>query len=124
MRWQDAAGTGGRHIYYNAYGPAGNWEHGTDGKSISLTNGGYTTIDVTNWGAAVGGWHQGAVPSAYHSYASRDYNQPLGFFEEGDDGASPDPSPATNCEGWVTGTEEDGNYIWPVIDWDFSVQTQ
>jgi uncharacterized repeat protein (TIGR01451 family) len=117
MRWPTS--TGPRHIRYNAYNSGAGWAWGsgaTAGKDVSGTNGGYTTIDVTPAGAAVAAWHEGGVPTAYDSYASKDYNTPLGFFD--DYTANPAPAPPSCTGETTTPPAEEGRYIWPVVDFD------
>jgi hypothetical protein len=127
MRWD--APNSDRYIRYNAYdltNATAPWAFGsgTDGgKNISEVNGGYTTIDVTTSGAAVVAAHWGVLGN-YASYASKDFNPVLGFFDDYTlaDGITPNGAPpAPNCQGIVSeppaGT--DGPYIWPVVDWDF-----
>jgi hypothetical protein len=117
MHWPNADGP--KHVVYNAYDlAAGNFiwnEVAGGGKEISGTNGGYSTIDVTSWGAAVVGYHEGPISDTYAIRADWDTWVPLAFFDHLGDGA---PAPP-NCEGWVTGNyEATAKYIWPVVDWD------
>ena len=108
-----------RHAVYNAFdlnSPGFMWadvdENG--GKQISgYQRAGYCTIDVTSAGAAVVSFHE-AVGLDFTSRADWDTWTPLGYFDHLDDFA---PGPP-NCQGWFTGTEEEGAYSWPVVDWD------
>ncbi len=118
MRWGEPEGD--RYIYYNVYDrntDAFTWGEGDDaGKKVDNINGGYTTIDVTSWGAAVLAFHHGAASGSYKSYASRDFNPPFAAFLDMNNNPAPGPP---NCQGWITGNyEATSQYIWPVVALD------
>ena len=108
-----------RKIKYNAYNTSsGEWLHGGGpggGKEISGGRGGYTTIDITSWGTAIVGFHQGIIPPLYQTKADYDHDPHSGSFTELEPGAPGAP----NCQDWVTGDgEENSTFLWPVIAYD------
>ncbi len=116
MRGHPTDHSGFRRIYYNSrkITTPSAWVWGHTGNSASANNGGYTTIDVTDAGVAVGFWHAGPGSALYSTRSGIDMMPPSGYFPQ----ALPDvsrwaPGPP-NCQGEMSGTNEGDAYIWPV----------
>jgi len=113
--WMKTPGSAGfRHIAYNSYNITDNvWIKGSGaggGAEVSGNNGGYCSIDVTEFGSAVGAWHEGPASALYGSRSGMDATPPTGTFNVN---VAPGPP---NCGGVVTGSEEAAStYIWPHV---------
>ncbi|MBU1471642.1 MAG: hypothetical protein KJ723_13265 [candidate division Zixibacteria bacterium] len=122
--WMKSPGTAGfRHINYNARNLTnGAWAHSSGasgGTEVSGNNGGYTTIDVTSSGAAVGAWHEGPAAALYRTRSGPDSSPPNGTFATV---FSPSPSNLAipNCQDFASGTQEGDAYIWPAVEYQLT----
>ena len=105
-----------RHIWYNSYNIEDNiWVKGSGngkGSEVSGNNGGYCSIDVDAFGAAVVAWHQGPGANLYQTWVATDGTAPGGTFN-----LISGPAPP-NCQSIETGIVEDAStYIWPIVEY-------
>ncbi len=111
-----------RHIRYNSVDCQGNWSWpiGPEGgKAIEYANGGYCSIDVTHYGAAVPSFHYGAEVDSFHAYVFQDINPPLGFWIDCMNPGPAESDPVPNCQQIYTdGMEMGGQYIWSKVEFD------